>query len=201
MSDGSIRSNMDNKKEIILKAAIKVFASQGFFGARTREIAKAANLSEGTIYNYFENKEDLLKEIFESIWKNLIPELESKMKMIKNPDDRVDHLLTTTLNLFDTNRELAKVFLIELKKSKTLMMDSGYRLIQDIVRLIRGVLVEGMELGVYRKDLDLNIEPLILYGSVEGILTWWALDDKEVPDFSLKQAKDVLMKGYFRLVR
>ena len=43
----------------ILEAAEAVFAAKGYHGATTREIAQAADVSEGTLYNYFANKRDL----------------------------------------------------------------------------------------------------------------------------------------------
>lgn len=48
------------RRNQILEAAAGVFAHKGFHRATTKEIASAAGLSEGTIYNYFENKADLL---------------------------------------------------------------------------------------------------------------------------------------------
>jgi TetR/AcrR family fatty acid metabolism transcriptional regulator len=55
------------RREQILDAATKVFAEKGFARATTREIADAADVSEGTIYNYFASKEDLLIGIMERV--------------------------------------------------------------------------------------------------------------------------------------
>lgn len=44
----------------ILRGAAQVFSQKGFYQATTKEIAKAAPVSEGTIYNYFKNKHDIL---------------------------------------------------------------------------------------------------------------------------------------------
>lgn len=51
----------------ILEAAIKVFSEKGFHRSTTKEIAEAADIAEGTIYNYFESKEDLLISLIDSI--------------------------------------------------------------------------------------------------------------------------------------
>jgi AcrR family transcriptional regulator len=51
---------IEARRNQILEAAAGVFADKGFHRATTKEIASAAGVSEGTIYNYFENKEDLL---------------------------------------------------------------------------------------------------------------------------------------------
>jgi len=53
----------ESKRERILRAAIDVFAQSGYFNARVSEIAKAAGVADGTIYLYFDSKEDLLNAI------------------------------------------------------------------------------------------------------------------------------------------
>ncbi|MEO0895427.1 MAG: TetR/AcrR family transcriptional regulator [Bacteroidota bacterium] len=56
---------MSDRKEAILEAGLKLFAEQGYAGTRTREIASRASVSEGLIFRHFDNKEGLLKAIFE----------------------------------------------------------------------------------------------------------------------------------------
>ena len=51
---------IEARRNQILDAAAQVFAEKGFHRATTREIASTAGISEGTIYNYFDNKESLL---------------------------------------------------------------------------------------------------------------------------------------------
>ena len=46
-----------NRRTLILEAAARLFAEKGFHRTTTRDIAEAADVSEGTLYNYFENKE------------------------------------------------------------------------------------------------------------------------------------------------
>ena len=59
------RKGSADKRDRILRAAIKVFAKNGFYATRVSEIAKAAGVADGTIYLYFKNKDDVLITIFE----------------------------------------------------------------------------------------------------------------------------------------
>jgi len=52
-----------NRRTLILEAAARLFAEKGFHRTTTRDIAEAADVSEGTLYNYFENKDELLMGI------------------------------------------------------------------------------------------------------------------------------------------
>jgi len=55
----------DNKHRKILRAAVKVFSEKGFYNSRVADIAKEANVADGTIYLYFKNKDDILISLFE----------------------------------------------------------------------------------------------------------------------------------------
>src|SRR3982750_3875447 len=65
---------IDARKNQILKAAAVVFAQKGFHPTTTKDIAKQAGISEGTIYNYFESKTALLLGIFERMRATVIQE-------------------------------------------------------------------------------------------------------------------------------
>jgi TetR/AcrR family fatty acid metabolism transcriptional regulator len=54
-----------DKRERILRAAVKVFAKNGFHATRVSEVAKAAGVADGTIYLYFKSKDELLVSLFE----------------------------------------------------------------------------------------------------------------------------------------
>src|SRR5215216_6462991 len=59
------RRRSGDKRDRILKAAVKVFARSGFHATRVSEVAKAAGVADGTIYLYFKSKEELLFSLFE----------------------------------------------------------------------------------------------------------------------------------------
>ena len=56
--------NKNNKYHLILEAAVKVFARQGFYQSTVAQIAKEAGVADGTIYLYFKNKDDILVHFF-----------------------------------------------------------------------------------------------------------------------------------------
>jgi len=60
-------SSREVKHRKILRAAIDVFASKGYFAARMTDVAKSAEVADGTLYLYFEGKEHLLLSIFDDV--------------------------------------------------------------------------------------------------------------------------------------
>ena len=86
-------------KEEIVKAAIKVFSKYGYSGSTTKKIAESAGISEGTIYNYFKNKRDLLLHII----KNYFNQIRQKIPTKGQLDDSQNfvNFFTTQLQQFE----------------------------------------------------------------------------------------------------
>src|SRR5260221_13871695 len=78
-----------SKRECILRAATDVFARNGYFNAKVSEIAKAAGVADGTIYLYFDGKEDLLVTIFREHTRNYLQSLEREMATINRAEERL----------------------------------------------------------------------------------------------------------------
>jgi AcrR family transcriptional regulator len=71
-SAGKREANKERTRQQILKAALDLFSTKGFFQTATREISRKAGIAEGTLFNYFETKEDLALYFFEQEIANLI---------------------------------------------------------------------------------------------------------------------------------
>src|SRR5215213_142191 len=78
-----------SKRERILRASVDVFARSGYFNAKVSDIAKAAGVADGTIYLYFDGKEDLLITIFREHSRNYLQSLETHLIDVKRPEDRI----------------------------------------------------------------------------------------------------------------
>lgn len=83
------------KKEMILKAATKYFAYQGFADTSTAELAKATGVAESTIFYHFKNKEELLLEVLRRVRRELITRFEAHEKETAYPNglEKVEGLL------------------------------------------------------------------------------------------------------------
>src|SRR5882757_11142150 len=77
------------KRERILRAAVDVFAQNGYFNAKVSEIAKSAGVADGTIYLYFDGKEDLLVTIFREHTRNYLQSLERELAHVRRPEERI----------------------------------------------------------------------------------------------------------------
>src|SRR5213078_5062357 len=106
-----------SKRERILRAAIDVFARSGYFNAKVSEIAKAAGVADGTIYLYFDGKEDVLVTIFREQTRSYLQSLERQLADVSRPEERIRIAIRHHLETVGRDRNLAVVFQVELRHS------------------------------------------------------------------------------------
>ncbi len=97
---------IDMRRQQIINGAIKVFAEKGFHNATTRDIAAAAGLTMGTLYNYIRSKEDILYITYEFMTTILSNGLRNVINETKNPRDRVSAALKHNLELIYKYRDV-----------------------------------------------------------------------------------------------
>lgn len=157
----------------ILEAAAHVFARKGFDRATVSEIAQAAKLSEGSIYNYFRSKEDLLIHIPQHLVRPVLVPLAASPGA-RSPAE-MEHLLRTMAQaMVDRVREYApflKVFLSALPYLSLPARRQYMELLPTYAAdVLEGFLREGMRRGLVRRDLDPVIAARALPGMLLGFL-------------------------------
>ena len=85
------------RRKQIIEGAIKVFVEKGFHNATTREIAEAAGITEGTLYNYVRSKEDIIYIVYDYITRILREEVSSAIEHIDDPEERLKTALRQNL--------------------------------------------------------------------------------------------------------
>ena len=137
------RKRTDDKRERILRAAVKVFAKKGFYASRVSEIAKAAGVADGTIYLYFDSKDDLLESLFEDRMERLFTVLRAELAKHPTARARLRTLIELQLGLLEGQRELAEVITVNLRQSTPLLRQYGSKRFVEFLELKAPVLAEG----------------------------------------------------------
>src|SRR5437667_8376350 len=105
------------KREVILRAAIDVFADRGYFNAQVADVARAAGVAAGTVYLYFRSKDDLLVSIFEKTMREALAEGRAAAADLNEPRERLRRFARLHLARLGRDRSLAVVFQVELRQS------------------------------------------------------------------------------------
>lgn len=164
--------NYYRRKKKILIAAVKVFSKKGFQGSRTSEIAKEAHVSEGTIFNYYKCKKDLLVGILIETIVNVINPIVT-LSYKKDSDNKeslensMHKLIMDRLILFRENYQLIKTILVEAMYHKELYEILNKDLYPKLVELVDSYIEKNIENGNFR-NLEKNLISRTVIGSVIG---------------------------------
>lgn len=159
------------KKALIYNASIKVMALEGYYNTKVQAIADEANISVGTIYNYFQSKEEILDFIFKVDFErriNFLNELENNDLPILS---KIRIFLEFYFNEFLENPDKMKVISQEMVLFIKFMSDST----KDLLIKLRddfGKLIEkGQQSGEIR-DIDVySITTFIIHSILSVIFT------------------------------
>lgn len=191
-----LESKVDQKvdKELaILKAAVQVFATSGYHRSSISSIAKKANIATGTIYLYFERKEDLLTSLFQRFLGGYLDECEPILESAKPGLDKLKALLKLHLHFFERDPELAKVFEIHLREVQPILSEGIRPTLGRYFELIERILQEGVDVGELARDLDVRLARRLFYGGLDAVITSWVNSDRS---YNLS----TLLEPYFQMI-
>ena len=168
-TDIDVKSDKYNQ---ILDAAIKVFAQNGFHNSTVSQIAKEAGVADGTIYLYFKNKDDILKEFFKYKTKLIFEGFRGEVEKAGNAVDKLRNLVHRHLGEFQNDINMAITFQAESRQSRRngIQIDDITKMYLDIV----GEIVEqGQMEGTIRKNMYASLVKRFILGAVDEVIHTW----------------------------
>lgn len=113
-SSKETQEKKDLKKKLIIDTAIKIFATNGYHGTTVKDVVEGADISVGTFYFYFKNKEDLFETLYDAVSEEFYTALFNSLENINNEIDLgFSKAIAFFLKVIELNRPLAKIMLIE----------------------------------------------------------------------------------------
>ena len=164
-----------NKRDLILKAATKLFARRGFFNAQVADVAREAGVAAGTVYLYFQSKDDLLISIFERTMHEGLEAARQALAGVSDPVERLRRLALVHLERLGQDRDLAVVFQVELRQSTKFMERFSSSLLQDYLHAIRDAVADAQTAGRFRREVSPTFAAKVLYGALDEMATNWIL--------------------------
>lgn len=193
-ADGAGRSQAPDKREIILRAAIKVFARKGYFNSKVSDIAGEARIADGTVYLYFKSKEEILHSIFNRMMEDFISEGKEELERLEAADEKLRKIAELHLGKLGADRDLAIVFQVQLRGSIKFMREFSSAGFAEYLDIIRRTIAEGQKQGLFKKELNPIICSKILFGALDEMVTNWILSKKK---FELAPAAAQVLDVFF----
>ena len=190
-----------DKKQLIIEAAIRVFARDGLDKGKIADIAKEAGIGKGTVYEYFSSKTDVFKAIEEHITRGMVDVVEDILKKSISSEeklraifsisvDHINHMGDALLIVTELLVHGARGHIFDDGGTNTMVeMYSTYR------DLVETILIEGIENEEFREMNPPGIATLFL-AFIDGII-WQYVFIKDTSNFKLllDEALESFMKG------
>ncbi len=191
-----MRLTTGDKHEAILRAAIRVFAHNGYFNSKVADIASAAGVADGTVYLYFKSKEEILHSIFDRSVEKAVAEARGLLAQISDPREKLRRIALLHLERLGADRDLAIVFQVELRGSTKFMQEFSAAGFAEYLGLIRASIEEGQRAGVLRPDLNAKVVAKILFGALDEMATNWILSKRRYKLAPMAdQVLDIFLNG------
>ena len=191
-SQSKKKSGKYDKRNAVLEAAMVVFSKKGFHDAHVDEIAELAGVAKGTVYRYFESKEEILKEIIRGNNNRLVEGL----NVIFNKEEHILELIKEAIayyiDFFESNKELYKILTHApwiLKEVNEYFYNSVISHLQKIRRRILSLNIEGS-----LKTTDFYTVFYGIFGFIDGVIQKWF---KRNCEYSLKEELPVVIEVLF----
>jgi len=167
------------KRTTIVQAAIEVFGKKSFRDSNISEIARRAEVAEGTIYQYFKNKEDLFFSIPMEKTKEFCSGLDLHLQGIIGPINKMRKFIWYYLYFFKTNPEYGRILMLEMRVSKGFVKTKTYSFLRESTSEILEIIKEGQEEGIVRRDASPYVIRHLTLGILEHVVTRWLLKDEK----------------------
>jgi TetR/AcrR family fatty acid metabolism transcriptional regulator len=192
----SDRPVVADKREAILRAAIRVFAGNGYFNSKVADIAREAGVADGTVYLYFKSKEEILHSIFDRNMEEAITASRKQLEEITDAREKLRRIALLHLERLGADRDLAVVCQVELRGSTKFMEEFSAAGFAEYLNLIRSTFEEGQQTGVFRPDLNAKIVAKILFGALDEMATNWILSKRRYKLAPMAdQVLDIFLNG------
>ena len=187
------RSNtQEEKRRLLLDAAVRVFARKGYHAARVGDIAEEAGVAHGLLYHYFSSKEEVLETVFDETWGELLRAMREVEESGEPAPEQLRRIVAILLRSWRRDPDLVRVLIREVARSAEVQRRINQ--ISEAFASIERVIERGQAEGAFRADLDARFASFLFYGAMEEILTGWVLGQLPDGDEAVARAERTLVE-------
>lgn len=193
---GTRRERLEQREESILAAAHAAFAEHGFDGARMADIARRAQVAEGTVYLYFKNKNALLEAVIAAFYMRLTEDAQEGVRGLQGTFERFEFLARHHLTQCMAEWHILELMIGLYRKPRD-YGNRGYQFNKAYVAVFDQVFRQGVAQGDLRDDVPLWVMRDHFYGALEYTARTLMLrgHGRAETDAAVTAAMDLLRRG------
>ena len=182
------------KRRVILDAAVRVFARQGFHACRVSDIADEAGVAYGLLYHYFPSKEEVLNTLFLERW-GVMLEMIREVDRERGPvREKLGAIASFIVDSYRHDPDLMKVIIVEVTRAANSFGQTHLGEIREAYRLIGEIVTKAQQEGVFKADIDAEFAAMTFYGAIEQVLTGWIFGLLPQGEQDLERAKQMVVE-------
>ena len=187
-----------DKRRVILDAAVRVFARQGFHTCRVSDIADEAGVAYGLVYHYFSSKEEILDTLFLERWNVMLAAIAEADASRRSPRDKLYAIASFIVDSYRHDPDLMKVIIVEVTRAANTFGRTHLAQIRDAYEKIAAIVQRAQAEGTFRPEITPQFAALAFYGLIEQVLTGWIFESRPVGVEALDQAKTLIVETICR---
>jgi AcrR family transcriptional regulator len=188
------RDTAADKRRVILDAAIRVFAREGFHRCRVSDIAREANVAYGLVYHYFRSKDEVLDTLFTERWSLLLEAIAECDRGGAPVREKLHSIASFIIDSYRNDPDLMKVIIVEVTRAANTFGRAHLEEIRQAYEGISRIVASGQEDGTFRADITADFATLCFYGAIEQLLTAWIFESIEMSESEFDHAKQMLVE-------
>ncbi|MBW1909506.1 MAG: TetR/AcrR family transcriptional regulator [Deltaproteobacteria bacterium] len=161
------------------------------------EIAREAGVADGTIYIYFQNKDDILICLFEEQMKDVLDNMVDQISRLEDPAKKLERFALAHLKLIEQYKDMAEIIQVEVRQSSKFMKEYKNEKFIQYLDLIADIIRQGQETGVFRKDVIPGVAKRAFFGALDEMSRFWVLSNRKQYDINTaaKQISQYFLRG------
>jgi TetR/AcrR family fatty acid metabolism transcriptional regulator len=183
-----------DKRRVILDAAVRVFARQGFHTCRVSDIADEAGVAYGLVYHYFQSKDEVLDTLFLERWNVMLEAIAETDAQAIPAREKLHAIASFIIESYRHDPDLMKVIIVEVTRAANSFGAVHLAKISEAYGQISGIVEQAQKSGEFRDRVSAEFAAMAFYGAIEQVLTGWIFGTLEQGDEAYERAKDYVVE-------
>jgi TetR/AcrR family fatty acid metabolism transcriptional regulator len=188
-----------DKRRVILDAAVRVFARQGFHTCRVADIADEAGVAYGLVYHYFASKDAILDTLFLERWDVMVAAIADADASALAPREKLYAIASFIVDSYRRDPDLMKVIIVEVTRAANTFgrthLDKILQAFDGIAQIVKHAQADG----IFRAEVDALFAAQAFYGLIEQVLTQWIFGnlpaDAEGFEYAKRELVEIICGG------
>ena len=183
----------DAKRKRIVNSAIALFARNGFNDTSVLEIARRSGVAEGTVYEYYRNKQNLLISIPNEKLSELYDHISGNTL-----ENEIREIISKLFRFYNDEKNYTTILVLMLRTNKQFHRSEGIKIIEKIFSVIKDIIARGQTEKIFKPDLNMDLCQDLLFGTIDHITIPWIMFNRE---YDLMKMGDEVSSLFINAIR